>query len=179
MPLLTLVSLSDPRLRMKAEPVTRVDDEIKDILQSMHKMLSEQDALGLAANQVGLLKRLIAIDFGPEVHSAPLLMVNPEITWKSDETAEFEEGCLSIPGAYIKVRRSKAVRVKYLDLQNQVQEISAQDLLADCLQHEIDHLNGILSIDHLSPLKRKLVLSKVEKYMKQQSRAAAPDAEPA
>jgi peptide deformylase len=158
---------------MKAQPVAKVDAEIKDILQSMHEMVKTQDALGLAANQVGILKRLVVIDFGPEMQDQPLLMANPEIIWRSAEIAEFEEGCLSIPGEYIKVRRPKAVLVKYLDLDNQVQEISAEDLLADCLQHEIEHLDGILSIDHLTPLKRTLVLRKVEKYIKQQSRTAA------
>ena len=177
MALLTVLNIPDPRLRMKAQPVVQIDDEIKDLLYSMHEIVRAQDALGLAANQVGILKRLVVIDFGPEVEGQPLLMVNPEIVWKSDETTEFEEGCLSIPGEYIKIRRSIAVRVKYLNLQNQIQEISAKDLLADCLQHEIEHLDGILSIDHLSPLKRKLVLTKVEKYLKQKSRTATPHAE--
>lgn len=177
MSLLTVLKVPDPRLRMKAQPVAKVDDEIKEILQKMLAVVQSQDALGLAAPQVGILKRLIVIDFGPKVHPQPLLMVNPEIIWRSAETEEFEEGCLSLPGDYVKVRRAKAVRVQYLDPQNQVQELSAEDLLADCLQHEIEHLEGILSIDHLSALKRRLVLNKVEKYIKQQSRIATPDVE--
>lgn len=174
---LTVVKVPDPHLRMKAKPVAIVDDEIKELLQQMLAVVHSQDALGLAANQVGILKRLVVIDFGPEVHPQPLLMVNPEVIWKSQETTDFEEGCLSIPGEYVKVRRAQAVRVRYIDPQNQVQELSAENLLADCLQHEIDHLDGILSVDHLSPLKRKLVLGKVEKYIKQHSRTATPHAE--
>jgi peptide deformylase len=177
MELLTVLKVPDPRLRMKAQPVVKVDDEIRELLQRMLAVVQTQDAVGLAANQVGILKRLVVIDFGPEVHPRPLLMVNPEIISRSTETAEFDEGCLSIPGVYVTVRRHKEVRVKYLDPQNQIQELSAEDLLADCLQHEIEHLDGILSIDHLSPLKRMFVLNKVEKYIKQQSRTTTPHVE--
>jgi peptide deformylase len=170
MTVLTVLKVPDPRLRLKAQPVERVDEDVHQLMQNMLAMLGPEDAVGLAATQVGIQKRVLVLDFGREVHPHPLQMANPELLWKSDELVEFEEGCLSVPGQYAIVKRPKTIKVAYLDQNNKKQELSAEGLLADGIQHEIDHLNGILYVDHLSQLKRTLTLTKAEKFMKQRSR---------
>jgi peptide deformylase len=136
----------------------------------MLETMYDAPGIGLAAPQIGLTKRLIVIDVaGKDEEPQPLKIVNPEIVWSSDEESTYEEGCLSLPGHYADVTRPAAVRVKYLDETGAAQEIEADGLLATCLQHEIDHIDGVLFIDHLSALKRNMILRKMTKAKKQRA----------
>jgi peptide deformylase len=168
MAILDILTAPDPRLQLKALPVEKVDGEVRALMDDLLETVYHLDALGLAAIQVGVTKRVIAIDFGErgDMPSKPLLMANPVLQWVSSETQVTEEGCFSVPGYYENIRRPLEVRVSYLDENNQPQLLSAQGLLADCIQHEIDHLDGILFLDHLSPLKRNLILQKLRKGKK-------------
>lgn len=157
--------IPDPVLRQKAQPVSRVDKRIGKFMNDMLESMYKAHGIGLAANQVGCLERLIVVDVSEERDgSKALLMANPEIIWKDpEETFTYREGCLSIPEQYAEVTRPKRVRVTYLDPSGSKRELEAEDLLSQCIQHEIDHLNGILFIDHLSKLKRQMIERKVEK----------------
>lgn len=170
MALLNILKVPDPRLRLKAQPVEFVDDTIKTLMKDMLETMYAGDGVGLAAIQVGVQKRVIVIDWGRNVHPYPLQMANPEIFWKSQEMENFEEGCLSVPGQYGVVKRAQSIKVKYLDEHNQSQELEFKGGLADCVQHEVEHLDGILYTDHLSSIKRKLILSKAQKLAKLQNR---------
>ena len=156
-------------LRQKCNKVAKVDDELRRFLDDMLETMYVDKGCGLAAPQVGCSKRIIVIDPNPsdEDLSArrPMYLVNPEIIWHSEETVLFNEGCLSLPDQRAEVERFEKVRVKYIDYTGKEQEILADDLLAIILQHEIDHLDGILYIDHLSRLKRSRLLNKLEKYL--------------
>jgi len=171
MAILKILTVPDSRLRLKAAPVAQVDQEIQELMQSMLETMHAKDGVGLAAIQVGVQKRVIVLDWGREIHPFPLKMANPEILWKSEDLEDFEEGCLSVPGQYGVVKRSRAIKVKYIDEHNQPQELDLDGGLADCVQHEVEHLDGILYTDHLSPIKRKLLLSKAQKAVKQKNRA--------
>ncbi|MCA0369511.1 MAG: peptide deformylase [Proteobacteria bacterium] len=161
MAVLKILAVPDQRLRTKALPVEKVDGRIQDLMGDLlDTMKWEDQGIGLAANQIGVLERVLAIDVGPEYQKAPLLMANPEIIFASSDEQHFQEGCLSVPEQYEDVWRPKEVRVRYLDEHNKSQEITATGLLAACVQHEIDHLNGILYVDHLSALRRKLTLAR-------------------
>jgi peptide deformylase len=157
--------IPDPVLRMIAKPVSAVDTRVArfmdDVLESMYK----SHGIGLAANQVGSLERVITVDLSEERNgSRAILMANPEIVWRDPKaTFTYREGCLSIPEQYAEVTRPKRIRLTYLDPRGKRQELEAEDLLSQCIQHEIDHLNGILFIDHLSKLKRGMIERKVEK----------------
>jgi len=156
--------IPDPVLRGVAKPVSSVDQRIARFMDDMLDSMYKAQGIGLAANQVGSLERVIVMDLSEKRDgSEALRMANPEITWKSDETFTYKEGCLSIPDQYAEVTRPKRIRLTYLDHKNVPQEIEAEDLLSTCIQHEIDHLNGVLFIDYLSPLKRKMLVKKVEK----------------
>lgn len=148
-------------LREVAKPVSEVNDEVHHIFKRMHKTMYDDGGIGLSANQVGLLIRVITVDLQDDKHVYS--MANPEIVWQSDETFLYKEGCLSFPTHYADVVRAKTIRVQYLDEHNERQEIEASDLLSICIQHEIDHLNGVLFIDHLSRLKRDIVVKKMKK----------------
>jgi peptide deformylase len=152
-------------LKRKSEPVAAVDDELRALMDDMLETMYDAPGIGLAAIQVGVPKRVIVMDLarGDEEPRAPRFLVNPEILWASDETAPYEEGCLSVPDIYDEVERPAKVRLRYLDRDGNSVEEEAEGLYAVCVQHEIDHLNGVLFIDHLSRLKRERAVSKVKK----------------
>lgn len=161
---LKIIEYPDTLLREKSQPVEQVDSAVAELLRQMLQKMYDTHGVGLAAPQVGILKRLVVIDVGSkEGQEKPLLMVNPEIVEKSEEIKKASEGCLSVPNQYAPVERFASVTVSYLDENGVRQEISADGLLAVALQHEIDHLNGILFIDYLSPLRRKLVINRLNK----------------
>jgi peptide deformylase len=162
-----ILILPDKRLRQKSEPVKKVDSSIKKLVDDMFETMYAAPGIGLAAIQVGVAKRVVTMDLSKkEGAQKPQVFVNPEIVWSSEETATNEEGCLSIPEYYEQVKRAAQVTVKYLDLDGKPHEIKANGLLATCLQHEIDHLNGVLFIDHISKLKRDRVIKKFAKAAK-------------
>lgn len=157
-----IVTVPDPVLRDKAQEVARMDEGLVKTLHKMHRTMMNADGIGLAANQVGRLERVIVVDMQRE-GSETMLMANPKIIWASEERAVENEGCLSIPGYRADVERPAFIRVRYLDPANEIQEREADGLLAACIQHEIDHLDGILYIDHISRLKRDVILRKLSK----------------
>ena len=168
MSVLKLYEYPDEVLRQKCEKVSKVDDELRRFLDDMLETMYADKGCGLAAPQVGVCKRIIVLDDNPSDEDKsvrrPMYLVNPEIIWRSDEMVLFNEGCLSLPDQRAEVERHEKVRVHYVDYNGNDQEILADDLLAIILQHEIDHLDGILYIDHLSRLKRSRLLSKLKKY---------------
>lgn len=168
MAILKLYEYPHPILRKKCERVTKVDDEMRKFLDDMLETMYADKGCGLAAPQVGVSKRVIVLDDNPsdkdESLRNPMYLVNPEIIWKSEEKVLFCEGCLSLPDQRADVERHEKIRVHFLDYNGKEQEILAEDLLAIILQHEIDHLDGILYIDHLSRLKRSRLLKKLGKY---------------
>ena len=165
---LPILVAPDPRLQKKSDPVVKVDAEIQQLMSDMLETMYKAPGIGLAAPQVGVLKRVIVLDIAPEDEPpAPLKMANPEIVWVSDDDASYNEGCLSVPEHYADVVRPAACRVRYLDEHNEVKELEAEGLLATCVQHEIDHLDGVLFIDHLTSLKRNIILRKLLKAKKQ------------
>ena len=167
MPIKPLVILPDPLLRLVSKPVERVDPALRKFAADMLDTMYDAPGIGLAAIQVGEPLRMLVIDLAKEGEPpAPQVFINPEILEHSDERSVYEEGCLSIPDYYAEVERPANVRVKYLDEHGKAQEIAAEGLLATCLQHEIDHLNGVLFIDHISKLKRDMVVKKFKKLAK-------------
>jgi peptide deformylase len=164
MTVMTVLTAPDPRLKITASPVTTVDDDLRRLMDDMVETMYAAHGIGLAATQVGIDKRVVVMDLAEKGEApAPQYFVNPELIWVSDDIEVFSEGCLSVPDQYDEVERPARVKARYLDYQGQAREIEADGLLADCLQHEIDHLNGILFIDHLSRLKRGMILKKLEK----------------
>jgi len=162
-----IIIAPDPVLKAKAKPVTEIDGRIAKLMDDMLETMYKAPGIGLAAPQVGILDRVIVLDVaGEDEPPQPFLMANPEIVMASDELSVHNEGCLSIPDLYADVTRPKQVRVRYLDRGGEVREMDADGLLATCVQHEIDHLNGILFIDHLSLLKRNMILRKLQKLKK-------------
>jgi peptide deformylase len=163
-----ILILPDKRLRLKSEPVKKIDAGIRKLVDDMFETMYDAPGIGLAAIQVGIPKRVVTMDLSKkeETEKNPQVFINPEILWRSEETATYEEGCLSIPEFCGDVERPAQVKVKYLDLEGKAQEIEADGLLATCLQHEIDHTNGVLFIDHLSKLKRDRVIKKFAKAAK-------------
>jgi peptide deformylase len=162
-----IIKLPDKRLRLLSEPVKQIDAGIRKLVDDMFETMYKAPGIGLAAIQVGVAKRLITMDLSKkEGDHEPQVFINPEILWQSDVRVKFEEGCLSIPDYYEEVERPAEVKVKYLDLAGKPREIEAKGLLATCLQHEIDHINGVLFIDHLSKLKRDRVIKKFIKAAK-------------
>ncbi len=163
MALLNVLTAPDPRLQAKALPVEKVDSSIRKLLDDLLETMYDKNGVGFASPQVGIQKRVLVVDLGERdgIQYKPLLMANPEIQWASPITQVTKEGCLSVPNYYVDIVRSLEIKVTYIDENNQHQVLNPKGLLADCIQHEIDHLNGILFIDHLSHLKRKLILSKL------------------
>ena len=162
-----IIKLPDKRLRLVSEPVKRIDAGIRKLVEDMFETMYAAPGIGLAAIQVGVGKRVFTADLSKKEEARePQVFINPEITWASDEKAIHEEGCLSIPEYYEDVERPVQVKVKYLDLDGKAHEIEADGLLARCVQHEIDHINGVLFIDHLSKLKRDRVIKKFSKAAK-------------
>jgi peptide deformylase len=167
MALREILILPDRRLRQVGEPVKKIDAGIRTLVEDMFATMYAAPGIGLAATQIGIKKRVFTIDLAKkEEPKNPRVFINPEIVWSSDETAIYEEGCLSIPETYSDVERPAQVKVKYLDLEGALHEVDANGLLATCLQHEIDHLNGVLFIDHLSKLKRDRIIKKFTKAAK-------------
>ncbi|HAX91859.1 MAG TPA: peptide deformylase [Rhodospirillaceae bacterium] len=175
-------TVPDPVLREKAKPVAAIDARIQKLMKDMMETMYADDGIGLAANQIGVLERVIVVDVSETRDgSEALLMANPEILWASEETFTYREGCLSVrpcstettADLYANVTRPRAIRVRYLDINGATQEIEAQELFSQCIQHEIDHLDGILFVDHISTLKRGMIMRKIEKL-----RRVMPDEKP-
>ncbi len=167
----TILTVPDPILRKKSLQVDRVDKEIKKLMDDMLETMYKAPGIGLAAVQIGVLKRVVVMDVSRETDKKePMYFVNPEIIWKSNEKATYEEGCLSIPNQFANIERSEKCTVKYLDYFGAEKEIKAEGLLATCIQHEIDHLNGILFIDYLSKLKKDIIVKKLLKNKKELER---------
>ncbi|MBV8094792.1 MAG: peptide deformylase [Acetobacteraceae bacterium] len=165
---LPILIAPDPGLKLRTRPVAEADaDAIRDLIPRMYATMYRAPGIGLAAPQVGTGLRLAVIDLMPGDKPFPITLINPEIVAASDDLATREEGCLSLPGHYAEVSRPARVKVRYFDQLGVRQEMEAEDLLAACLQHEIDHLNGMLFIDHLSPLKRNMILRRLAKEQRQ------------
>jgi peptide deformylase len=159
-----IITIPDPKLRLISKPIERVDDDLNRMIDDMLETMYEAPGIGLAAIQIAQPIRLLVVDAAPkEAPREPLALMNPEILWSSDQRSVYEEGCLSIPEYYEEVERPASVRVKYVDREGKEQERLAEGLLATVLQHEIDHLNGVLFIDYLSKLKRDRVVKKFAK----------------
>jgi peptide deformylase len=173
MALRDILVLPDKRLRKVSEPVKRIDSGIRRLVEDMFETMYDAPGIGLAAIQIGTAKRVITLDLAKKDEPKdPRVFINPEIVWSSAEKATYEEGCLSIPEFYDEVERPAQVKVRYLDLEGKSCEIEADGLLATCLQHEIDHLNGTLFIDHLSKLKRDRVTKRFAKAAKRAAETA-------
>jgi peptide deformylase len=169
-----ILTAPDPRLQAVSTDVEKVDAEIRKLVDDMADSMYEADGIGLAAVQIGVPKRVIVIDLDQkEGKKNPRAFINPKIIWASEETAVFEEGCLSVPEIWDDVERPARIKAEYLDRDGNKQLLEADGMLATCLQHEMDHLNGVLFIDHLSRLKRDMVLKKLAKWRKEQNLKAA------
>jgi peptide deformylase len=167
-----LVILPDSKLRLVSEPVKDITDEIRKLADDMLETMYDAPGVGLAAIQVGVPLRMVTMDVSKtEGERHPMVLLNPEIIWASEEKRVYEEGCLSIPEYYEEVERPDRVRFRYMNLQGETIEQEAEDLMATCVQHEIDHLNGVLFIDHLSKLKRDRVITKFKKAAKREAGA--------
>jgi peptide deformylase len=172
-----IIKIPDKRLRLKSEPVQKIDAGIKKLVDDMFETMYDAPGIGLAAIQLGIAKRVVTMDLSKkEDEHKPRVFINPEITWASEEKNKYEEGCLSIPEYYEEVERPAEVKVKYLDLDGKSHEITAKGLFATCLQHEIDHTNGVLFIDHLSKLKRDRVIKKFTKAAKNEAKSETKEA---
>ncbi|MCM5553715.1 peptide deformylase [Pleomorphomonas sp. NRK KF1] len=166
-----LVILPAPQLRLTSAPIARVDDGVRKLAEDMLETMYAAPGIGLAAVQVGEMNRLITIDVSHDENAKePRVFINPEILWKSEDLSVYEEGCLSIPDYYEEVERPAKIRVRYTNLAGEPEELEADGLLATCLQHEIDHLDGVLFIDHISKLKRDRVTKKFAKAAKEKAR---------
>ena len=171
---LEIITAPDPRLKIKAKPVAKVDDKVRRLMDDMLETMYHAIGVGLAAPQVGVAQRVIVIDVARDGEAPnPIRFANPEILWRSETLMTASEGCLSLPEHYADVERPDAVRVRYLDHENEIREIEAKGLLATCLQHEIDHLDGVIFVDHISALKRGMILRKLAKTKKSRALAAA------
>jgi len=162
-----IITLPDPKLRLVSKPIERIDERLRKLMDDMIETMHEAPGVGLAAIQIAEPIRLLVVDVArKEEPPQPQVFVNPEILWSSDERSTYEEGCLSIPEYYAEVERPASVRVRGLDREGQALEVLAEGLLATVLQHEIDHLDGVLFIDHISKLKRDRVIKKFQKAAK-------------
>ena len=179
-----IIAVPDPRLKQVSEPVEAVTDDLRLLMDDMVETMHDAKGIGLAAIQVGVSKRVIVMDLSPsnsaedgesedrfdlsELKDEPIrYFVNPEIVWTSEEMNNYQEGCLSVPGFYDDVERPQACKVTYLDYQGEPQELNCDGLLATCIQHEMDHLNGVVFLDHLSRLKRDMIVKKLRKLAKE------------
>ena len=162
-----IIIAPDPRLKKRAEPVEAVDGEVRRLMDDMLETMYAAPGIGLAAPQVGVLKRVIVVDVARKDQPAePLFLANPELLSAGEAEATYEEGCLSLPDQFADVVRPAACRVRYLDQDNETREIEAEDILATCIQHEMDHLEGLLFVDHISALKRSMILRRLTKQKK-------------
>ena len=164
MALMPIITAPDPRLKRKSNPVAKVDERVRKLMTDMLETMYDSNGIGLSAVQVGVHDRIVVVDCAREGEKPqPIKLANPEIIWESDETVVGSEGCLSLPEQYADVERPASIRVRYLDEQNEIRELEAKGLLATCIQHEIDHLDGVLFVDHISALKRSIILRKLSK----------------
>jgi len=164
---LEIINVPDPLLKTLSDPVGQVDDDLRRLMDDMLETMYDAPGIGLAAIQVAVPKRVIVVDTeGDEEDRQPMFLVNPEVTWESPEFNVYNEGCLSVPEHYAEVERPAAVKVKYLDYDGKEQHHLMEGLMATCVQHEIDHLNGVVFIDYLSKLKRNMIIKKVQKATK-------------
>jgi peptide deformylase len=174
-----ILEVPDPRLRQISSPVEEVTDEVRELVSDMFETMYDAPGIGLAAIQVGVPKRILVIDLqepteeGGEPVRDPRVFINPEILESSDQEVPYTEGCLSVPDQFAEVDRPDRIRARWLDLDGKAREEEITGLLATCLQHEMDHLNGVLFIDHLSRLKREMILKKLAKQRKEQGKKAA------
>ena len=174
MALLPIITAPDPRLKIKARPVAAVDATVRRLMDDMIETMYHAIGIGLAAPQVGVAQRVLVIDCARDGEKPqPMRIANPEILWRSEKLMTANEGCLSLPEHYAEVERPDAIRLRYLDQENEIREIEATGLLATCLQHEIDHLDGVLFVDHISTLKRGMILRKLAKTKRSRAPATA------
>ena len=167
MPALPVIIAPDPRLKVKCRPVDGVDEDIRNLMDDLVESMHAANGIGLSAPQVGVPRRVIVVEVPVvEGERRALFMANPEIVWKSDQRAANDEGCLSLPDHYAEVTRPAGITVRYLDRDNVQRDLDADGLLAVCVQHEMDHLDGVLFVDHLSMLKRNIILRKLVKSKK-------------
>ncbi|HEX3861236.1 MAG TPA: peptide deformylase [Stellaceae bacterium] len=173
MALLPIITAPDPRLKIKAKPVAAVDAKTRRLMDDMLETMYHAIGIGLAAPQVGVARRILVIDVARDGEPPrPMRIANPEILWRSENLLTANEGCLSLPEHYADVERPAEIRLRYLDHENEIREIEAKGLLATCLQHEIDHLDGTLFVDHISALKRGIILRKLTKIKRSRTLAA-------
>lgn len=172
MAVLPIITAPDKRLKVKSEPVAAVDAEMAKLMDDMLETMYLAPGVGLAAPQIGVTKRIIVVDVAKDPDARePYRMANPELVWTSDELSTYEEGCLSLPEHYADVERPDSIRVKYLDETNTKRELDADGLLATCIQHEMDHLEGVLFVDHITSIKRNMILRKLKKLKKMKAAA--------
>ncbi len=164
---LPIVLAPDPVLKQTCKPVEAVGDDVRQMLDDMLETMYAAPGIGLAAVQIGILKRLVVIDISKDEKKNPLFLINPEITFKSKITSSYEEGCLSLPGQFAEIERPAECHLNYIDYSGKEKKLKADGLLATCIQHEIDHLNGILFIDYLSKLKKDMIIKKLVKHKKE------------
>jgi len=167
---LSIITAPDPRLKVKAKPVAKVDANVRRLMADMLETMYAAPGIGLAAPQVGRALRVIVLDCARDGEKPqPYKLANPEILWQSAELMTVNEGCLSLPEHYADVARPAEITVRYLDEENEIRELDAKGLLATCIQHEMDHLEGVLFVDHISPLKRGIILRKLAKAKRQKT----------
>jgi peptide deformylase len=165
--ILPVIVAPDPRLKERSAPVGRVDDRVRALLDDMLETMYGAPGVGLSAIQVGVPTCLIVVDIAPrDGPRAPLCLVNPEVVWESEEMTTNEEGCLSLPDQFAEVTRPAAVAIRYVDDANERRELRAEGMLATCIQHEMDHLDGVLFVDHISSIRRNIILRKLVKARK-------------
>ena len=158
----------DPILRKKCAPLEKVDDDIRKLMKDMLETMYDAPGIGLAAVQIGILKRLVVLDVSKDENKKdPLFLINPEIISKSENSSVYEEGCLSLPGQFAEIERPAECFLKYIDLNGKEKKLKANGLLSTCIQHEVDHLNGVLFIDYLSKLKKDMIIKKLVKHKKE------------
>lgn len=168
MAILPILTVPDPFLKKKSKLVKKVDDKLRGFMDNMLESMYGAPGIGLAAVQVGKLLRILVIDISPDDEDPdPHFFINPEITWTSEDMATYNEGCLSVPEQYADIERAAECKVTFIDYDGETCEIHAKELLATCIQHEMDHLNGIVFIDYLSKVKRSMFVRKVKKYVKE------------
>ena len=170
MAILPIITAPDPRLKLQAKPVSRVDQRVRRLMDDMLETMYEAPGIGLAAPQVGEAVQVLVVDCAREGEKPqPLRLANPVILWRSDELMTVSEGCLSLPEHYADVERPSEIKIRYLDEENEIRELHAKGLLATCIQHEMDHLEGVLFVDHISSLKRGIILRKLSKAKRQKT----------
>lgn len=167
-----ILTIPDPILRKISEPITNINRDIQKLMDDMLETMYDAPGIGLAAVQIGILKRVIVIDLSKDIKKKkePMFIINPEIVSQSKDLVSYEEGCLSIPNQFAEVDRPNSCKIKFLDYNGEKKEIVAKGLLSTCIQHEIDHLNGVLFIDYLSKLKKDFIIKKVKKQKKETGR---------